>query len=98
MKTAIVGVALLTLAAAGNALAQSRTAWAHKSGLVRTDGAIVLRTPSNPSVIRTAAQNPTAANVRPAANIATQPPLLIQKKGLGDRWSLYYEDRTQGIP
>lgn len=97
MKTLALAFAAVALIAACNAAAQSRTAWAHKSGLVRTDGAIVLRTPSNPTVTRTAAQNPTAANVQPAANIATQPPLLIQKT-LGNRWSLYYTDRAIGIP
>lgn len=98
MKILALTFGALALVAAGNAASQSRTAWAHKSGLVRTDGAVVLRTPSDPTVTRTAAQNPTAANVKPAANIATQPPLLIQKKGVGDRWSLYYTDRAVGIP
>lgn len=89
--------ALALLLASGHASAQARTAWAHQNGMVRNDGAVVVRSVANPNATVTAAQNPTAANVQPAANIATQPPLLVQKRGF-DRWSLYYADRAQGVP
>lgn len=61
--------------------AQNRVDWAHKKGLVRTDGAIVVQTPSSPTASRTATRNPTGNNVRIASNVASQPPLLVVEGG-----------------
>lgn len=96
---------LLTALAATIALpGHAQTAkvnWAHTNGMQRNDGAINVRTAAYPATPVATRQNPTAAEVKPSANVATQPPLLVvEKKASTDinRWSLYYADRVVGLP
>jgi len=77
MKTVFFCLVSCALIAPVAASAQSNANWAHQKGLVRTDGAITVRSPASPTTSREAVLNPTGNNVPTAANVASQPPLLV---------------------
>lgn len=77
--------------------AGSTPQWTWEAGKQTNNGAITIKS-INGSTTYTGTQNPTASAVRVNQNAATQPPTIVIPSGGINRWSLYYADRSQGLP
>ena len=97
MRISRITAALLLASVVTTAQATGPT-WAWTAGKVQSNGAITLQS-SNGSSTYNAVQNPTGATANVNQNAATQPPLIImQGRGQLNRGSMYYADRSAGLP
>lgn len=91
--------ACLLLAGSATAGAQS-SQWVWAAGKQTNDGAIVVKSLKQSGVTINASKNPSGAAVDIRQNAAVQPPVILQtvKKSAPNPWSLYYADRSAGLP
>lgn len=91
---AALAAALLVLTTAAHAAPPQ---WTWEAGKQANNGAITLKSVSGATTY-SGTQNPTgtAANTNQIA--VTQPPTVIIQGSDTNRWSMYYKDRTAGLP